>query len=76
MGRGNASAAGRPGDLEGSSDRVDSLVSGGRPYQDMMGPFTSVLAHSWAGIAAKYELDIPTARREFREAFEIGTRVG
>jgi ATP/maltotriose-dependent transcriptional regulator MalT len=42
----------------------------------MMGPFASVLAHSWAGIAAKYELDIPTARREFREAFEIGTRVG
>jgi ATP/maltotriose-dependent transcriptional regulator MalT len=45
-------------------------------YQDMMGPFASVLAHSWAGIAAKYELDIPTARREFREAFEIGIRVG
>jgi len=42
----------------------------------MMGPFASVLAHSWAGIAAKYELDIPTARREFREAFEIGTRAG
>ena len=41
-----------------------------------MGPFASVLAHSWAGIAAKYELDIPTARREFREAFEIGIRVG
>ena len=41
-----------------------------------MGPFASVLVHSWAGIAAKYELDIPTARREFREAFEIGTRVG
>ena len=31
--------------------------------------------HSWAGIAAKCELDIPTARREFREEFEIGTRV-
>src|SRR6476659_2291551 len=42
----------------------------------MIGPFAGVLAHSWAGIAAKYELDIPTARREFREAFEIGTRVG
>ena len=59
------------------SDRIDSLVSGaGALHQDMMGPFASVLAHSWAGIAAKYELDIPTARREFREAFEIGTRVG
>ena len=56
---------------------VSILLSPRRaPYQDMMGPFASVLAHSWAGIAAKYELDIPTARREFREAFEIGTRVG
>ena len=35
-----------------------------------------MLAHSWAGIAAKYELDIATARREFREAFEIGCGVG
>lgn len=52
------------------------LLQWAAPYQDMMGPFASVLAHSWAGIAAKYELDIPTARREFREAFEIGTRVG
>ena len=52
------------------------LLQWATPYQDMMGPFASVLAHSWAGIAAKYELDIPTARREFREAFEIGTRVG
>jgi hypothetical protein len=42
----------------------------------MMGPFASVLAHSRAGIAAKYKLDILTARREFREAFEIGARVG
>ena len=56
---------------------VSILLSPRRaPYQDMMGPFASVLAHRWAGVAAKYELDIPTARREFREAFEIGTRVG
>jgi len=46
------------------------------PYHDVMGSFASVLAHSRAGIAAKYKLDIPTARREFREAFEIGARVG
>jgi ATP/maltotriose-dependent transcriptional regulator MalT len=42
----------------------------------MIRPFASVLAHCFAGIAAKYELDIPTARREFREAFEIGVTVG
>ena len=57
-------------------DDARRLLQWAAPYQDMMGPFASVLAHSWAGIAAKYELDIPTARREFREAFEIGTRVG
>ena len=33
-------------------------------------------AHCFGGLAAKYELDIPTARREFREAFEIGVTVG
>ena len=42
----------------------------------MIRPFASVLAHCFAGIAAKYELDIATARREFREAFEIGVTVG
>ena len=40
------------------------------------GPFASVYAHCFGGIAAKYKLDIPTARREFREAFEIGCKVG
>ena len=46
------------------------------PYHDLMGPFAGVYAHSFGGLAAKFELDIPTARREFREAFEIGVRVG
>ena len=41
-----------------------------------MGPFASVYAHSFGGLAAKFELDIPTPRREFREAFEMGVRVG
>ncbi|HUL98829.1 MAG TPA: hypothetical protein VLU24_05310, partial [Mycobacterium sp.] len=45
-------------------------------YQEMMGPFVRVLAHNWAGIAAKYELDIARARCEFSEAFDIGTKVG
>ena len=41
-----------------------------------MGPFASVYAHCFGGIAAKYELDIPTARGEFGEAFELGCKVG
>ncbi len=49
-------------------------MSGALPRH--VGSFASVLAHSRAGIAAKYKLDIPTARRELREAFEIGASVG
>ncbi len=30
----------------------------------------------WAGIAARYQLDIPRALHSFRKAFEIGTAVG
>ena len=57
-------------------DDARRLLRWAAPYQDMMGPFASVLAHCFGGIAAKYELDIATARREFREAFEIGCTVG
>ncbi len=46
------------------------------PYQAMMGPFASVYALCFGGIAARYQLDIPSALRNFREAFEIGARVG
>jgi ATP/maltotriose-dependent transcriptional regulator MalT len=46
------------------------------PYQDLMGPFASVYAHTFAGLAAKQELDIPTARGEFREALEMGVKAG
>jgi serine/threonine-protein kinase PknK len=46
------------------------------PYQEMMGPFASVYAHCFGGLAARYQLDIPTARDEFRNAFEIGLRAG
>jgi ATP/maltotriose-dependent transcriptional regulator MalT len=57
-------------------DDARRLLQWAAPYQDLMGPFASMYAHSFAGIAAKYELDIPTARREFLEAFEIGSGVG
>jgi ATP/maltotriose-dependent transcriptional regulator MalT len=57
-------------------DDARRLLQWAAPYRDMMGPFATVLAHNWAGIAAKYELDISTARQEFREGFEFGTRSG
>ena len=46
------------------------------PYQEMMGPFASVYAHCYAGIAASHQLDIATAKDEFRRAFELGVRIG
>jgi len=52
------------------------LLRWAEPYRDVMGPFAGVLAHCWAGIAATFELDVPAARREFREAFEMGLAVG
>ncbi|MBV9321518.1 MAG: hypothetical protein JO106_16715, partial [Mycobacterium sp.] len=57
-------------------DEARGFLQWAAPYHDLMGPFASVYAHSFAGLAAKYELDVATARYEFREAFEIGTRVG
>jgi ATP/maltotriose-dependent transcriptional regulator MalT len=57
-------------------DEARRLLQWAAPYHDLMGPFASVYAHSFAGLAAKYELDIATARHEFGEAFEIGAKVG
>ena len=57
-------------------DDARRLLRWAAPYQDMMGPFASVYAHCFGGIAAKYKLDIPTARGEFGEAFELGGKVG
>lgn len=36
----------------------------------------AVYARSWAGIAARQQLDVPLALGKFREAFEVGTAVG
>jgi serine/threonine-protein kinase PknK len=57
-------------------DEARRILQWAEPYQEMMGPFASVYAHCFAGIAAKYQLDIPTARREFHTAFDIGSTVG
>ena len=58
-------------------DDARRLLRWAAPYQDMMmGPFASVYAHCFGGIAAKYKLDIPTARGEFGEAFELGCKAG
>jgi serine/threonine-protein kinase PknK len=57
-------------------DEARRFLALAEPYQEMMGPFASVFAHCFGGIAAKYQLDIATARDEFRSAFELGVGVG
>ena len=57
-------------------DIARRILDWAAPYQAMMGPFASVYGCCFGGIAARYQLDIPSALRNFREAFEIGARVG
>jgi ATP/maltotriose-dependent transcriptional regulator MalT len=52
------------------------LVEWVEPYNERVGTVGTVYARCWAGIAARYQLDIPLALRSFREAFEIGAAVG
>jgi ATP/maltotriose-dependent transcriptional regulator MalT/serine/threonine protein kinase len=57
-------------------DAAHRLLQWAAPYQEMMGPFASVYAHCFAGVAARSQLDIPTALDSFREAYRIGLSVG
>ncbi|HEY2503794.1 MAG TPA: protein kinase [Mycobacterium sp.] len=57
-------------------DAVHRLLAWAVPYQEMMGPFASVNARCFGGIAARYQLDIPTALKNFREGYEMGVTVG
>ena len=57
-------------------DAVHRLLAWATPYQEMMGPLASVNAHCFGGIAARYQLDIPTALKKFREGYEMGVTVG
>src|SRR5271165_5299169 len=57
-------------------DAAHRLLDWATPYQEMMGPFSTVYGRCLGGIAARYQLDIPAALNNFREAFEIATEVG
>jgi serine/threonine-protein kinase PknK len=57
-------------------DAAHRLLEWAAPYQERLGPFASVYARCFAGIAARYQLDIPTALKHFREAYRIGVQVG
>jgi ATP/maltotriose-dependent transcriptional regulator MalT/serine/threonine protein kinase len=57
-------------------DAVHRLLAWAAPYQEMLGPFASVYARCFGGIAARYRLDIPAALKNFREGYEMGATVG
>ncbi|OSC43248.1 serine/threonine-protein kinase [Mycobacterium decipiens] len=57
-------------------DAADRLLDWAAPYQEMMGPFSTVYGRCYRGLAAKYRLDIPAALENLWEAYEIGTGVG
>jgi serine/threonine-protein kinase PknK len=52
------------------------LLDWAAPYQEMMGPFATVYGRCFAGMAARYQLDIPGALTNFRKAFDIAKGVG
>jgi serine/threonine-protein kinase PknK len=52
------------------------LLEWAAPYQERVGPFATVYGRCFAGTAARHQLDIPAALERFREAYEIGVRVG
>ena len=57
-------------------DAANRLLAWAAPYQEMLGPFASVYARCFGGIAARYRLDIPSALKNFREGYEMGATVG
>jgi len=57
-------------------DDAHRLLEWAAPYQELMGPFASVYARCYGGIAARHQLDIELALTRFREAYELGARVG
>jgi ATP/maltotriose-dependent transcriptional regulator MalT len=57
-------------------DTAHRLLDWASPYHEMMGPFATVYARCYGGMADRYRLDIPAALKNFREAFEIASGVG
>jgi ATP/maltotriose-dependent transcriptional regulator MalT len=57
-------------------DTAHRLLDWASPYNEMMGPFSTVYGRCYGGIADRYRLDIPAALTNFREAFEIAGGVG
>jgi serine/threonine-protein kinase PknK len=46
------------------------------PYHEMIGPIGGVYTRCWAGLAAKYQLEIPIAMEAFQQAYQMAAKVG
>ena len=57
-------------------DAAHRLLEWAGAYHQLVGPQSGVYARCFAGIAARYQLDIPGARKYFREAFEMVAKAG
>jgi len=57
------------------SDTAHPLLVWAAPYHEMIGPFASLYAACYGGVAARHHLDIARAETSFRRAFEIGCGV-
>ena len=53
-----------------------ALLESATPYQELLGPFAGVYSRCFAGIAYRYQLNIPAALQQFREAYASGAGVG
>ena len=57
-------------------DAARQYLEWAAPYHEMMGPFAAIYARCNAGIAAKYQLAIPAAMKEFRQAYQMAAKGG
>jgi ATP/maltotriose-dependent transcriptional regulator MalT/serine/threonine protein kinase len=55
---------------------VRRLLEWAAPYHEMLGPFAGVYGHCFGGMAARYQLDIPAALKNFQDGYEMGVTVG
>ena len=55
---------------------VGQYLERAAPYHEMTGPFAGIYARCNAGIAAKHQLAIPAAMKEFRQAYQLAAKGG
>lgn len=79
----NIGVAGVAGDLAAFAaiyrfdfDAARRYLDAAMRHQAGVGPFAAVYRACFGGIAARYQLDIPTAMAEFRQAYQLAAGIG